>query len=213
MSDFKRIVVAITPPIIIKAAKRGLRRADTTPELPDVPMPSFVSPDLGAYSQYGEDLIIDAITGLSAVGFYVDVGANDPVVLNNTKRFHTRGWHGLNVEPNPDLMSRIQEDRPADDNLNTGVGAEDRIMDFYRIDPNTLSTFDASAADDNIRAFPGAEIVEVIPVQVTTLTSLFSKHVPRHQVIDFMSMDVEGGELAALGGNDWEVWRPRLVLL
>jgi hypothetical protein len=40
-------------------------------------------------SQYGENLIIDGIIGNKTNGFFIDVGANDPIILNNTKRFLT----------------------------------------------------------------------------------------------------------------------------
>ena len=33
-------------------------------------------------------------------GFYVDVGAADPVNLSVTKWFYDLGWSGLNIEPN-----------------------------------------------------------------------------------------------------------------
>ena len=209
MLRIKRLVVAFTPPILIKAGKMVLGMAPTES---NPLMSSFVSADLGAYSQFGEDLVIDAALEFPDTGFYVDIGANDPVKLNNTKRFHKRGWHGINVEPNPSLCSLIQEDRPADANLNVGVGAADGTLDFYRMDPDTHSSFDRTIVDEYV-LMPGVTVVEATKVKVTTLASIFRKHVPEDQVIDFMSLDIEGGELAALGGNDWETWRPRLIML
>jgi hypothetical protein len=34
-------------------------------------------------------------------GFYVNVGAGDPVEMSVTKWFHDLGWSGIIVEPNP----------------------------------------------------------------------------------------------------------------
>ena len=40
------------------------------------------------YSQYGEDLVIRcSFLAQMARGFYVDVGANDPDILSNTKLY------------------------------------------------------------------------------------------------------------------------------
>jgi hypothetical protein len=32
-------------------------------------------------------------------GFYVDVGANEPVCHSITKAFYERGWRGIDIEP------------------------------------------------------------------------------------------------------------------
>jgi FkbM family methyltransferase len=210
MAGFKRLIVGLTPPLVLAAARRVVK-APAAPVAEPV-MPSFASDRVEAFGQYGEDLIIDAVLGCSATGFYVDIGANDPVVFSNTQRFHRRGWRGVCVEPHPGLCERLRLDRSGDLVLNAGVGAGDATMPFYRIDPDTLSTFDRELADRNVAENEGARVVEVLTIEVVTLKTLFSKHVPPGKQLDFMSVDVEGGELAALGGNDWGTWRPTLVM-
>jgi len=32
-------------------------------------------------------------------GFYIDIGAFDPIYISVTKAFSMRGWKGINVEP------------------------------------------------------------------------------------------------------------------
>ena len=34
-----------------------------------------------SYSQYGEDLVIDGIFGAKNKGYYIDIGANDPILF------------------------------------------------------------------------------------------------------------------------------------
>jgi FkbM family methyltransferase len=176
-------------------------------------MLSFGSAAVGSYAQYGEDLVIDGVLGSPATGFYVDIGANDPVVFSNTKRFYDRGWTGINVEPNPDLAYLLRGARPSDINLNLGVGSEDTELSFNWIDPDTLSTFDRQTAERNVADYKGARIIKVVPVAVQTLASILSQHIQEVQTIDFLSLDVEGEELGALAGNDWTTWRPRLVMV
>ena len=74
----------------------------------------------GSYSQESEDLVIDRLLGSRSKGFYVDVGAGDPVKFSNTKRFSKRGWSGINIEPNPDTYLKLCADRPLDVNLTCG---------------------------------------------------------------------------------------------
>ena len=45
-------------------------------------------------------------------GFYIDVGAHDPVVDSVSKAFYEHGWRGLHVEPLPEYAAVIRQDRP-----------------------------------------------------------------------------------------------------
>src|SRR3989344_293995 len=69
-----------------------------------------------SYSQQGEDLIIDKLLVGKKKGFYVDVGAHDPVRFSNTKRFYDKGWSGINIDPNPWLIKKFQKQRDRDIN-------------------------------------------------------------------------------------------------
>lgn len=65
---------------------------------------SFSRNFLGSYSQHGEDIIfVFLLKGLKK-GFYVDIGANDPEIISNTKYFYDRGWNVINIEPHPVLF-------------------------------------------------------------------------------------------------------------
>ena len=41
-------------------------------------------------------------------GFYVDVGAMDPVIDSVTKVYYEHGWHGIDIEPHPALPRRSE---------------------------------------------------------------------------------------------------------
>ena len=63
------------------------------------------------YSQYYEDYILAYVFKDHEHGFYVDVGANDPIVHSVTKHFYQLGWRGINVEPHPEKYGRLCRDR------------------------------------------------------------------------------------------------------
>ena len=52
----------------------------------------FNGAPVGSFSQRGEDLILDGMFEGKRNGFYVDIGANHPSFLSNTRRFYDRGW-------------------------------------------------------------------------------------------------------------------------
>ena len=152
----RSIIRDLLPPIMVRATRRLFGRARSPARPIETVMPSFSSPKAGSFSQYGEDLVLDAVLGCSSKGFFIDIGANDPALFNNTKRFSLRGWTGINVEPNPSVFARIVQDRPNDLNLNLGVGLSDSIMTFYNIEPDTLSTFSKLNAEHSIEIYKGA---------------------------------------------------------
>ena len=69
-----------------------------------------------SYSQNREDILLArALPGRT--GFYIDVGAADPIEFSVTKLFYDRGWSGVNVEPQADYYRKLVADRPRDTNL------------------------------------------------------------------------------------------------
>lgn len=52
-----------------------------------------------SYAQNHEDIMLWRALKSVQNGFYVDVGANDPVLDSVTKLFYDRGWSGINIEP------------------------------------------------------------------------------------------------------------------
>lgn len=160
---------------------------------------------------FQEDLIVDSILGCKKEGFYVDVGANHPKILSNTKRFYDRGWSGINIEPNPTIFDLLQKERKNDINLNVGIGNEKGEMKYYLLAPDQLSTFDHRAAQESIRSRK-AILEKTLTVPVSTLTEVLESHA-KDRFIDFMSIDVEGFEEEVIAGGDWRRFRPGLLML
>src|SRR5262245_48341427 len=63
-----------------------------------------------SYAQQGEDLILWNMCEFLKIRqpTYLDIGAYDPIEINNTYLFYTRGCRGVLVEPNPALWHRLE---------------------------------------------------------------------------------------------------------
>jgi FkbM family methyltransferase len=177
----------------------------------DSPVTPYVSPILCSYSQFNEDLIIDLLFMGKTKGFYIDIGANDPDSSNNTKRFYEKGWSGINIEPGKDSFEKLCLKRSRDINLNIGLGSDKGSLTFYKINENSqLSTF-----DKNLAVATAAEhqmTIEKVQIDVWRLVDVFERHGKDTQV-DFMSLDAEGLDLEVLQSNDWDRFRPTLVII
>jgi len=201
----KTILINLTPPIIVKA----YRDARYGPEKPS--LTPFVHPILNSYSQYYEDLILDVIFAGKTKGFYIDVGANDPYIISNTKRFYDKGWSGINIEPNLLNYHNLCQYRERDINLNIGLGDHEAMLIFYETDPHTLSTFSSKSLNEAKRNYKFTVILEK-EVPVFPLSKIFSDHVGNRKV-DFLSLDVEGYEREVIAGNNWNTNRPTIVMI
>lgn len=168
----------------------------------------WAQPIRGSYSQKGEDLIIDGLLNNKKKGFYIDIGAHDPSLRSNTKRFYKKGWSGINVEPDYNNYCKFIKNRPRDMNLNIGVSDKDRTLNFYRFIPDAISTF----SKENLAEYKryGFKLREKIRVPTRKLSKVFSQYV-KNKIIDFMSVDAEGYDLKVLKSNDWGKFRPTLI--
>ena len=78
-----------------------------------------------SYAQNFEDVMLWRALGHIERGFYIDVGACSPDEHSVTKLFSERGWHGINVEPNPVHYEALKSRRPRDVNLPIALGSHE----------------------------------------------------------------------------------------
>ena len=156
------------------------------------------------WSDIFEDLILDSYFHRSD-GFYIDIGANDPVNLSNTYRFYRKGWRGIAIEPNPHLHAKALKKRPRDINLNVGIAPEETKLRFYEAKIHATSSF----LPDRV---PQDKLVRTIDVPCYRLSTIIEKYAPNEQ-IDFMTVDTEGMDLEVLKTFPWDKKRPTIVLV
>ena len=144
-------------------------------------------------------------------GFYVDVGAYDPVLFSNTYFFYLNGWRGINIEARPGSRALFDKTRPRDINLELGISSERGELTYYWIgEDSTMNSFSREFLE-RIDAF--RQVKREIAVPVLPLGEVLSRYVSGHQTIDFMTVDVEGHDLRVLQSNDWDQFRPRFVVV
>lgn len=136
--------------------------------------------------------------GLKRNGFFVDLACADGVTISNTYFLEKHlGWTGLLFEPNPVFHESIEAHRSSHlvaacvtDNANDAVR--------FRIDNGMLGGIVSDETDNNER-FRGSELkdAEIIEVTSTTLEIELDK-IKAPEIIDFLSLDVEGAEWIVL---------------
>ena len=144
-----------------------------------------------SHSQFGQDLVVVALVHALSRGanatlggpfHYVDLAANDPKSGSNTYLLDACfSWKGLCVEPNPQYHAAIRGARSCP-LVDTCVSDREVAVDFLAAGP--------------VGHIAGRRLV---PMTCTTLRRVLEKH----RRVTYLSLDVEGHELPALKGMDW----------
>jgi FkbM family methyltransferase len=157
-----------------------------------------------------EDVLLDRALSGYTPGFYIDVGAFDPLDHSVTHHFYERGWRGINVEPNPEPFHRLRTARIRDINLNIGLSNRAGELTVYEA-PSACWSVDRRLLTGWFGAAEDQIVARAVPVQ--TLATICEQYVPGGVEIDFLKIDVEGHEREVVDGGNWLKWRPRVLVI
>lgn len=165
-----------------------------------------------SFSQEGEDCILARIFEGKQKGFYVDVGAHHPQRFSNTYRFYLKGWQGINIDAMPGSMELFKQLRPKDINLEAAISDSAQVLTYYMFNEPALNSFSADIAASRV-ASTRRQLLGKRSIKTQTLAEVLDCHLPPGQKIDFLSIDVEGLDYQILLSNDWQKYRPQVVLV
>ncbi|MCX6550206.1 MAG: FkbM family methyltransferase [Acidobacteria bacterium] len=167
-----------------------------------------------SFAQEGEDLILfnllHHVLRLSAPS-YLDIGAGDPVLSNNTYLLYNTGSHGVLVEPNPTLVEKIRQVRPNDVVVQAGVGvSEVTEADYYVFrDHSPLNTFSPEVVAERRRTSKVDPVEKVLKMPLISVNRLIKEHFTGAP--DLLSIDVEGLDFDVLRSLDFRKYRPAVI--
>lgn len=162
-----------------------------------------------SFAQDREDIFLYVLLHKKKKGFYVDVGANHETLHSVTKFFYQRGCHGISIEPTKSLLKEFKTTRRRDINLEMAISNEKGKLTFREYPRHDgLSIFSETIKKHHENEQLSYKDYEVA---VTTLKHMFTEH--KVGEIDFLKIDVEGHEKEVLDDNDWQKYRPTVVVL
>lgn len=155
-------------------------------------------------------------------GFYVDIGANDGRSFSNTYKLeYSRGWTGLLVEPILQKHFDSKKYRNGKNNIFVygGCVSDEYDRDILKLHYSNLMT--TPSFDDDGKAHHWASegrkflgnAESILPIWAPAFTLKSKLREFRINTIDFLSIDVEGGELQVLEGIDWDDTRINFILI
>ena len=159
-----------------------------------------------SYSFNAVDLIVDHMFKKKGVGFYLDIGSQNPISNNNTYLLFQRGWRGINIDLDIKNIELFKICRPNDINLNFAISSSisKKKLYFYH-DKSPINTLSHEVAN-----FQKAAIKEIKTVNSVTLNSVL-ENINFDNEISYMNIDVEGHEIDVLKGFDLKKYKPSVI--
>ncbi|MEJ0077359.1 MAG: FkbM family methyltransferase [Alphaproteobacteria bacterium] len=163
-------------------------------------LPDIITALLESPAERHQDIFALLINGGKRNGYFVEFGACDGLAANNTVMLERRfGWKGILAEPDRFWQERLPLNRTAIIDKRCVSSETGRYLDFYQSDRPGNSSPDSS------HAYLGG-VVASYQVETVSLLDLLKEHrAPRF--IDFLSVDTEGHEKAALANFDFDQYR------
>jgi len=161
------------------------------------------------------DAVIQFFNGMKN-GVFVDVGAYDGVTWSNTLALEKYyGWLGICVEPLDEAYKSLIKERRTTC-IKSAVTDFDGEVDFVSISgyaemlsgiPSSMPDAHVNRIESEISGHGGEK--NVTKVKAERLDTILSRENLRK--IDYLSMDVECGELNVLKGINWDLTEIKLI--
>jgi FkbM family methyltransferase len=162
-----------------------------------------------SYAENGEDRIIEFyIEDKNRAGFYVDIGCHHPFRKSNTFSLYLRGWRGVVVDGNPELIALFKRFRPRDAAICGVVSDQERPVTFTLAEDPDLSTV-SSAFEQRIG---DSGVKQRVTVRSVTLQTILERSdVPSN--FELLSIDAEGHDYEVLTSFNIKAFRPRIIVI
>ncbi|MCX6715599.1 MAG: FkbM family methyltransferase [Candidatus Taylorbacteria bacterium] len=135
-------------------------------------------------------------------GFFVELGAFDGLNLSNTKFFEDYlGWRGILIEPTPEEFKKLTQNRPRCILVNAAVSSIDG--EVYFLGKGGTAGMIHTMARSFMKKWHSDQSERSYAVPSMPFSKILQKH--NVQFIDFLSIDVEGGEFEVLDTFDWSI--------
>ncbi|MDC3386582.1 FkbM family methyltransferase [Gammaproteobacteria bacterium] len=138
--------------------------------------------------------------------FFVDVGANDPVIDSQSYHLESLGWKGLLIEPLKEYTDLLKSKR-SNKVIQIACSSKknhDKILDII-----------VAGVHSTLNAKPiavGVSSNKTQKVKCKTLDHVLEEHNIQKN-FDFLSIDVEGHEMELFDGFSLNYWMPKLIVL
>jgi FkbM family methyltransferase len=148
-----------------------------------------------------QDRWVESVFNGKRDGYYIEVGASTGVGSSNCCMFERRlGWNGICIEPNPDFFKELVKNRKAIC-VNTPIAPDEREVQFRAA--GYYGGIQENLLDHHRKNWESAPLVTM---NTRRLEDILEEH-GAPPFIDYISLDIEGGEAAIIESFPFDRYR------
>lgn len=190
----------------LNAASRKAGLYDLLLAIPPTLQPLLLDAFPKSNSQFLQDIFVLSQLQFKTKGYYVEFGATDGVYLSNTYILEKNyDWTGILAEPSKQFHKDLRLNRPKSKIDERCVYSESgKTMEFSEVAGTGLSQMTLYKGGDKLARLRNKE--ELFNVSTISLEQMLDFH-RAPAVIDYLSVDVEGGEYDILNTFDFKKYK------
>ena len=160
-------------------------------------------------SAFGEEILVNRLLQKFSKGFFVDVGAYNPIIGSLTYQLYKKGWNGLNLDFSRSNIQLFNFLRKRDVSMQIGVSDKEGIMESFMFDPSSgTNTLERKYADGWSKNFN--KKYKINRINCKKLTNILDECNVRKN-FEYLNIDVETHDFKVLKGLDFSVYKPKLI--
>ena len=137
-------------------------------------------------------------------GFFIEIGAYDGISGSNCYHFERfLNWDGIAIEPSNIQFEKLKKNRKCKV-LNNAISDEVKEVEFIEVTEGLtqMSGINDSSFERNFKIISNNQASKTDSIKLKTIT--FDEIVPKNKDIDYLSIDIEGGEMNLLKSIDFK---------
>ena len=166
------------------------------------------------FSEAGQDMIVkENFFKNQKSGFFLEIGAFDGIEGSNCYHFEKfMNWQGIAVEASPLQFEKLKKNRNCK-LMNVALGSENKQVEFYEVTEgftqmSGINNLNFKNSFERIKKNSDSKINK-INIECKTFENL----VPSDQIIDLISIDIEGNELDVLNSINFDKYQIKVIIL
>ena len=170
--------------------------------------------NLDYFSEAGQDMLVkDNFFKNQKSGFFLEIGAFDGIEGSNCYHFEKfMNWQGIAIEASPLQFEKLKKNRNCK-LMNIAIGSENKQVEFYEV----VEGFTQMSGINNLNFKDSFERIKknsnskINKINIECKT--FEKLIPSDQIIDLISIDIEGNESDVLKSINFDKYQIKVIIL
>ncbi len=163
------------------------------------------------YSHIGQDRWVAEVYDQKQNGYFLDFGALDGILTSNTYTLEKDlGWTGIVVEANPTSYPDVCRNRTSI-TINAALWSKSREQ-LEMLDAHGLSSAIQHQDNDTLGDLRRSITKRHFSIDTINPTELLERH-QAPELIEYLSLDIEGAEMEVLRSFDFKRFKPGLMTI